>query len=134
MKLEAAARGGKVIEVELPFAVEDDRKALNTPVLFLKLLELKERGHAGADIAATAQWALALGLARIAIQAAREQGIEEVALGGGVAYNDAITLAIRDEVERAGFKLYVNERVPCGDGGVSFGQAVVAGTRLRLEG
>jgi len=133
MKLEAAARGGKVIEVELPFAVEDDRRVLDTPALFLKLLELKEQGHAEADIAATAQWALAEGLAQIALEAAREQGIEEVVLGGGVAYNDAITSLIKDEVERAGLRFYLNEKVPCGDGGVSFGQAVVAGARLQLE-
>jgi len=133
MKLEAAALGGRVIELEPLFAVEDGRQVLDTPALFLRLLELKERGHAVADLAATAQWALAVGLARIALEAAREQGIEEVVIGGGVAYNDAITHAVRDEVERAGLKLYVNERVPCGDGGVSFGQAVVAGARLRGE-
>jgi hydrogenase maturation protein HypF len=131
MKLEAAAREGRPIELELPFAVEEGRPVLDTPALFLRLLELKGR-HSPADLAATAQWALAAGLARLAIRAARESGLEEVALAGGVAYNEAITSVIKAEVERAGLKLYLNEKVPCGDGGISFGQAVVAGTRLRL--
>jgi hydrogenase maturation protein HypF len=131
MKLEAAARGGQALELELPFTMEGDRPVLDTPRLFLRLLELKE-GHSAADLAATAQWALAAGLARLAIAAARENGLKEVALAGGVAYNEAIVSTIKAEVEQAGLRLYVGEKVPCGDGGVSFGQAVVAGTRLRL--
>ena len=35
-------------------------------------------------------------------------------------------------VETAGLRYLTNERVPCGDGGISFGQAVYAGLRLRL--
>lgn len=133
MKLEAAARGGRPIELELPFALEEGRRVLDTPALFLRLLELKVKGrHRLADLAATAQWALAAGLARLAVQAARENGLPAIALAGGVAYNEAITHIIKSEVEQAGLRLYVNEKVPCGDGGVSFGQAVVAGTRLQL--
>jgi len=146
MRLEAAAaRGGRPLELELPYTyaelekegrgvkTELKLKLLDTPALFLELLRLKERGRPIADIAATAQWALACGLARLAIEFAEEHGIEEVALGGGVAYNDAITLTIRREIEQAGFVLYVNEKVPCGDGGISFGQAVVAGAKLKLK-
>ncbi|MGQ9602484.1 MAG: carbamoyltransferase HypF [Candidatus Bipolaricaulia bacterium] len=133
MRLEAAAKEGKVIRLEPPFTAEGGRRVLDTPRLFLELLELKLKGrHRPEDIAATAQWALAAGLARLAILAAQESGLKEVALAGGVAYNEAIVGIIKDEVEGAGLRLYVNEKVPCGDGGISFGQAVVAGTRLQL--
>jgi len=37
-------------------------------------------------------------------------------------------------VEAAGFTLVTNEWVPCGDGGVAFGQAAAAGRRWRLLG
>lgn len=130
MKLEAAARGGRIIDLELPFTEEDGRRVLDTPRLFFRLLELKARQSAG-DLAATAQWALAAGLARLAIEAAQKDGLKDIALGGGVAYNEAIADTIKDEIEKAGLRLYVNEKVPCGDGGISFGQAVVAGARLR---
>jgi hydrogenase maturation factor HypF (carbamoyltransferase family) len=34
---------------------------------------------------------------------------------------------MRDAVEAAGLRFFVHEAVPAGDGGVSFGQAVVGG-------
>jgi hydrogenase maturation factor HypF (carbamoyltransferase family) len=34
---------------------------------------------------------------------------------------------MRKTVENAGLRFYVNEAVPPGDGGVSFGQAVIGG-------
>ena len=34
---------------------------------------------------------------------------------------------MRETVESAGLRFFVHEAVPAGDGGVSFGQAVVAG-------
>lgn len=137
MRLEGTACAGKAIELELPFTEEEGRRVLDTPKLFRELIELKLEGHSVADLAATAQWALAAGLARLAVEAAREGGLEleleDVVLSGGVAYNEAITLTIKREVERAGLRLYMSEKVPCGDGGISFGQAVVAGARVRTE-
>jgi hydrogenase maturation protein HypF len=83
-------------------------------------------------LAATAQWALADGLANAAIGVASERGLRTVCFSGGVAYNDAITARIRDRVESAGLSFAANEWAPCGDGGIAFGQAVVAGLRWRL--
>ena len=42
-------------------------------------------------------------------------------------YNDHIVRRIREVVEDSGCVFITHERVPCGDGGVSLGQAVVAG-------
>ena len=79
------------------------------------------------DAAATAQRVLADGVAGMAIAAANEAGIDTIGLSGGVAYNDAIASRIRWLVERADKTYVTNQAVPCGDGGVSFGQAVYAG-------
>ena len=79
-----------------------------------------------------AQAALAGGAARAAIELAVERGVPDVCFSGGVAYNDAIASAIRGAVEAAGLRYRTNERVPCGDGGVSFGQAAYAGRRVEI--
>ncbi|HEY5988122.1 MAG TPA: carbamoyltransferase HypF, partial [Streptosporangiaceae bacterium] len=56
-------------------------------------------------------------------------GLTTVALSGGVFQN---ALLLRDTVgrlEARGFRVLVHSRVPCNDGGISLGQAVIAGAR-----
>jgi len=129
MKLESLAFRGKPLDVEPEITVEKNRRVLDVKSLARRLLELKESGEKREDIAATAQDCLARGLARIAIEEAVDRGIEVVALSGGVAYNDAIGSRIREEIKKSGLKFITNELVPCGDGGISFGQTVVAAAR-----
>jgi hydrogenase maturation protein HypF len=55
---------------------------------------------------------------------------EAVGISGGAAYNEAIVRNIRTKLEEAGFGLLTHTKVPCGDGGVSLGQACIgAGKR-----
>ncbi len=133
MRLEAVAREGKVLEIEATFRETEGRREVDLVSVFARLVELAEGGAAAADIAATAQDALARGVACVAIEAARERGIDVVGLSGGVAVNDAIASRFRQSIEEAGLHFVANEWVPCGDGGVSFGQAVFAGRGMRLN-
>jgi hydrogenase maturation protein HypF len=82
--------------------------------------------HAAADMAATAQRPLGTGLATVAVDAARNRGVDAVGFTGGVAYNDAITRHIRGHVRDAGLTFLGHDCVPPGDGGISYGQAVIA--------
>jgi len=132
MRLEAIAASGRPIEVPIRLAEWDERRVLDTVALFRALLSLRKETSA-ADVAATAQDALARGMARLAVEAAAVAGIKAIALCGGVAYNDAISTAVRQEIERAGFRFVTNERVPCGDGCVALGQAAIASRSARLE-
>jgi hydrogenase maturation protein HypF len=77
-----------------------------------------------------AQCILADGFATIAIDAATERGVDAVGFTGGVAYNAAIDRRIQDQVERAGLTYLAHDRVPPGDGGLSYGQAIVASAAL----
>ena len=70
--------------------------------------------------------ALARGLARIAVRVARECGIRAVGLTGGVAVNDRIASAVREEVEGAGLAFLSHQKVPPGDGGIALGQLAQA--------
>ncbi|KXA93538.1 hypothetical protein AKJ64_00265 [candidate division MSBL1 archaeon SCGC-AAA259E17] len=129
MKLESFAARGTPLDLEPELNSLDERVVLNVQSLLRKLIELKEKGEKRENIAATAQDVLARGLARIAVGCAEDLNIDVVVLSGGVAYNDAISRAIRESIEGNGLKFVTNRSLPCGDGGISFGQLVVAGAR-----
>ncbi len=80
-----------------------------------------------ADLAYSAHVYLAEGLGALAIEQAGEEDTENVGFTGGVACNQLFAQQMRRIVEAAGLRFWVHESVPAGDGGVSFGQAVVAG-------
>ncbi|MFT4884805.1 MAG: hydrogenase maturation protein HypF [Natronomonas sp.] len=129
MKLEAVAAHGTPHTLDVPMGVVQDRPVVDTPDLFVELVDLLESGHSRPDVAATAQETLARGLADIATEAAAARNREAVVLSGGVAYNDHIARRIRERVTAADLRFLGNERVPAGDGGIAFGQLAVAAAR-----
>jgi hydrogenase maturation protein HypF len=80
-----------------------------------------------ADLAYSAHAYLARGLATLAVEKALAQGVKAVGFSGGAASNQILVEVMRRSVEAAGLRFLVHEAVPPGDGGVSFGQAVVGG-------
>ena len=56
-------------------------------------------------------------------------GISTVALSGGVFMNRYLLEHTLAALETAGFTVALNKELPCNDGGVSFGQAVIAAAR-----
>jgi hydrogenase maturation protein HypF len=66
---------------------------------------------------------------------ARERhGLDTVVLTGGVFQNLLVTERAAARLEARGFRVLLHSRVPCNDGGISLGQAVVAGARDRARG
>lgn len=132
MRLEALAAQGRPLPLEPPITEEDGVLILDTPALFRQLWELRRKGASPADLAATAQDALARGLARIAVQIAKKEGVAAVGLTGGAAVNAALAQAAKEEVEAAGLRFLAHRQVPPGDGGLAFGQLVHAAWALGL--
>jgi hydrogenase maturation protein HypF len=59
-------------------------------------------------------------------------GLSTVALSGGVFQNVLLLRGALGRLEADGFRVLLHSRVPCNDGGISLGQAVVAAARDRL--
>ena len=90
------------------------------------IFEDKEKLSIG-DLAYSAHAYLAKGLASLAVEKALVLGVKAVGFSGGAACNQILAKVMREDVEEAGLRFLVHEAVPAGDGGVSFGQAVVGG-------
>ena len=63
-------------------------------------------------------------------QVSKKRKIKTVCLSGGVFQNRIILNGIYSNLGRAGFKVCINRKVPINDGGIAFGQAVVAAAGL----
>ena len=57
---------------------------------------------------------------------AGESGINQVALSGGVFQNRLLLRLVTSALHREGFSVLTHHLVPCNDGGISLGQAVIA--------
>ncbi|MFB6128286.1 MAG: carbamoyltransferase HypF, partial [Halorhabdus sp.] len=111
MKLEAAAVDGETLDYEIPYDTRDGDRVVDSGQLVRDLGDLAAE-HATADVAATAQWALARGLADVAVETAESRGVEAIGFTGGVAYNDAITRTIQRSAEAAGLSFLGHDRIP----------------------
>ncbi|WP_136688537.1 carbamoyltransferase HypF [Halorhabdus amylolytica] len=128
MKLESVAVGGDVLDYEIPYDSRNGTRVLDSRQLVRDLDSLSDE-HSTADVAATAQWTLAHGLADVAVEVAEDRGVDTVGFTGGVAYNDAIIRTISERVEVVGLDFLSHDQVPPGDGGIAYGQVAVATAR-----
>jgi len=68
-------------------------------------------------------------LSAAARRARDETGLGTVALSGGCFANRYLTARLSESLRRDGFEVLTHRTIPCNDGGVSLGQAVVAACR-----
>jgi len=73
---------------------------------------------------------LASALAETAVLLKTKHGIDIVALSGGCFQNEVLLKRTQSLLKEQGFKVIVNRRVPTNDGGISYGQVVVASAVL----
>jgi hydrogenase maturation protein HypF len=126
MSLEAVARYGYP-DVQLPLEISTyrDRSILDTRPVLAEILQAKKHGQSTKNIAASAQVTIARGIATIAAEAAEAIGTSNIGLSGGVAYNKAIVTTVNEVCNTRELVLFTNTKVPRGDGGISFGQAIL---------
>lgn len=59
------------------------------------------------------------------------KGINDVVLSGGVFQNNFLLRYLVKKLKLQGFTVYSHKKVPCNDGGLSLGQAVIASERFK---
>ena len=94
------------------------------------ILDGTAAGVPTARLAARFQETIATVTRELCAKARRETGIEIACLSGGVLQNAWLATTLVRRLERDGFTVHVNERVPANDGGIAYGQAAIAAARL----
>ena len=99
--------------------------------LWRELLQDLRNGVPKPRIAARFHAAVAVAFVRAATLARTATGIRQVALSGGCLHNRCLARLLRAQLEAEGFQVYQHVQVSPGDGGLSYGQAVVGAALLR---
>lgn len=128
MRLEALA--GNVWEGTRPWSgleVFLEGKRIRSDLLLAELVFRSQRRHfrrLACEFHASFSWLLAEAAARLF------RGISVVAIGGGCLVNRLLRAFMTRELTQRGFRVLLPRRLPPGDGGLSFGQVVLAATAL----
>ncbi len=114
------------------FAVsESDGSLLIDPLEAIRTLVVDvEDGVCVGAIAARFHAGVAAATVKACAFAAQAAGVQTVVLSGGVFQNRRLLEAIASGLDALSLRVLVPERLPAGDGGISYGQAAVAATRL----
>ena len=111
------------------FCAGDGSFILKTGSLWRRLID-DARAMPREKIAAEFHAGMAKGLIKAASNAREKTGIHQVALSGGCMHNRRLARLLRTGLEKEGFQVYQHRQVSPGDGGLSYGQAVVAAAIL----
>lgn len=122
MKLESVTVKGKDV---LGLEPKIDRNIIDTSFLLNTVFNNRKK-HSVVDLAYSAEAYLAKSLAELAASEAKRLDVKAIGFSGGVAYNEHITITIRQEVEENGIKFVVHRLIPAGDAGTSTGQTIAA--------
>jgi hydrogenase maturation protein HypF len=98
--------------------------------LWRELVGDLQAGVNKARIAARFHAGVAAGFVRAAVLARTATGVNRVALTGGCMHNRRLARLLRVKLEAEGFEVFQHRHVSPGDGGLSYGQVVVAAAML----
>lgn len=129
-KVDKIAREGNPHAIEFPRAVVDgcpydfSFSGLKSAVLnYLNGAEMKHEEVNKADVAASFQQAVIDVLTDHTIRAAKDHGMKQVALAGGVAANSGLREALKEAAEANGMKYYNPSMILCTDNGAMIASA-----------
>ncbi len=114
-------------------ASEGEPAVIRVARMWAELLDDLHAGVTTARIAARFHAGVAQAFVRAAVRARAKTGIAQVAMSGGCLHNRRLTRLLRAALEAEGFAVFAHREVSPGDGGLSYGQAVVAAARALAE-
>jgi hydrogenase maturation protein HypF len=133
MALESAAEDGVVSPFSYEVAERDDRMILSVAPLMREIVTAVRTGEPVGRIAARFHETVARMLADAAIRASETTGVHTISLSGGCFANRRLLGRLVELLEERQRRVLYHRQVPCGDGGLAFGQAVAAASRYATE-
>ena len=103
---------------------------LSAGAMWRELIEDLRNGVSRARMAARFHAGVASGFVKAAVVAGAATGLGQVVMSGGCMHNRRLARLLRAGLEEEGFAVYQHRNVSPGDGGLSYGQAVVGAAKL----
>ena len=111
-----------------PFARQD--AVIDTAPMWQSLLDDLDNGVEAARISARFHAGLAEMIVATAAHFAEQRALDCVALSGGVFQNRRLFSSVAEGLVERGLRVLGQHQVPCNDGGIALGQAVIGASRL----
>ncbi|WP_308192817.1 carbamoyltransferase HypF [Mycolicibacterium lacusdiani] len=124
IELEHVARAGRPGRVLVDFDVRDG--VLDPAPVIIGLVAGMRSGATAAELAAAFHLAVIRATIRVAAECALATSMPTIGLTGGVFANRLLLEGIRNGLRARGFDVLTHRVVPCNDGGLALGQAVIA--------
>jgi hydrogenase maturation protein HypF len=112
------------------YPLQFERGFIHTRPLFDELLRDLESGITTGTISRRFHNGLINVLLTIACTLRERHSLDRVCLSGGTFQNFYLSEVLQQKLESAGFRVFTQSEVPCNDGGLSLGQALIAARRL----
>ncbi len=109
----------------------DSQSQSGQRALWQAALRDKADGTAPTTMAWRFHAGLADALVTTTVTLAENRGLKTVALSGGVFFNRLLSAMVETKLQRAGLRVLSHRAVPCNDGGLSLGQALIALARSK---
>ncbi|HOO89811.1 MAG TPA: hypothetical protein PLA74_03205, partial [Syntrophales bacterium] len=131
MELEAIAK--KQTTLSLPFDITEEGKSLllDFSPAIRRIVELLLAGESKESLSWTFHRCLCEAFREMAVRIREETGLNRTVLSGGCFQNRILLEGCLQELRDAGFDVFTHRLVPTNDGGISLGQAVCAGARVK---
>jgi len=123
MKADSTDKGG----YEFAYREIDGKTEIVLDPLIKEIVSDLEKGVSAETISARFHNTIAGIISDMCFKIKNQSGLDRVALSGGVFQNSLLMEKTFTLLERRGLKVYTHHRVPTNDGGLSLGQAVIAG-------
>lgn len=129
MELESFCASGIKERYNFCIFKEGDELIIDPQEIFVDIIKDLKEGIDKKVIATKFHNTIAGFTLNLCVKIRENSGINKIALSGGVFQNKYLTEKVVSLLEDKGFKVYTQSKVPPNDGGISLGQAVVAGLR-----
>lgn len=133
LALEGAAEQRTHLPYPYEVAEHGGQVEMSLRLAMAEIVAAVRAGHAVSRVAARFHETVARMLADAATVACEITGLGTVGVSGGCFANRMLLARLVELLEQRSLRVLYHRQVPCGDGGLAFGQAVVAAANMTIE-